>query len=129
MDYLVIKHCSDSEYGELGIDYSLYAKAEEDLKKAEALSTADYVVQAKWSKINAAGDTPLYKDGVRKYDVCYGTPFLSQISGNGDVFPCGPFYGKKRFLMGNIMQESYYDIVMGDRYWAVHEDIRTWVDV
>ncbi|MEO5340784.1 MAG: radical SAM protein [Magnetococcus sp. MYC-9] len=129
VDYLVIKHCSDSEYGELGMDYSLYAKAEEDLKRAEALSTADYVVQAKWNKINAAGATDLYQDGIRKYDICYGTPFLSQLSGNGEVYPCGPFYGKKRFLMGDIHKESYHDIVMGDRYWAVHEDIRTWVDV
>ncbi|MEO5362815.1 MAG: radical SAM protein [Magnetococcus sp. DMHC-8] len=129
VDYLVIKHCSDSEYGELGVDYTLYAQAEEDLKKAEALSTSEYVVQAKWNKIKAAGETALYRDGVRKYDICYGTPFLSQLSGNGDVYPCGPFYGKKRFLMGNIHQESYHDIVMGDRYWQVHEDIRTWVDV
>ncbi|MBF0401581.1 MAG: radical SAM protein [Magnetococcales bacterium] len=129
VDYLVIKQCSDSEYGELGVDYSLYAQAEADLKKAEALSTADYVVQVKWNKINAAAETALYQEGIRKYDICYGTPFLSQLSGNGDVYPCGPFYGKKRFLMGNIQQQSYYDIVMGDRYWAVHEDIRTWVDV
>ncbi|MBF0285843.1 MAG: radical SAM protein [Magnetococcales bacterium] len=129
VDYLVIKHCSDSEYKELGIDYSEYARATEDLKAAEKLSTKEYVVQVKWNKIGAAGETYLYKDGYRKYDVCYGTPFLSQISGNGEVYPCGPFYGKKRFLMGDLHQESYYDIVKGDRYWAVHEDIRKSVDV
>ncbi|MBF0095967.1 MAG: radical SAM protein [Magnetococcales bacterium] len=129
VDYLVIKHCSDSEYGELGINYSHYAQAEVDLKQAESLATDDYVVQVKWNKINAAGETALYREGIRKYDICYGTPFLSQISGNGDVYPCGPFYGKKRFLMGNIHEQSYHDIVMGDRYWAVHADIRTSVDV
>ncbi|MBF0632473.1 MAG: radical SAM protein [Magnetococcales bacterium] len=129
VDYLVIKQCSDSEYKELGVDYRRYAQAELDLEQAEALSTSDYVVQVKWNKIKAASDTTLYQGGVRKYDVCMGTPFLSQLSGNGEVYPCGPFYGKKRFLIGNIHDQSYHDIVMGDRYWQVHEDIRTSVNV
>ena len=129
VDYFVIKQCADSEYKEIGVRYEDYQSMEEVLKKAEALSTPDYVVQAKWNKINAAAETPLYRHGIRKYDVCYGTPFLSQISGNGKVYPCGPFYNKDRFLMGDLHDQSFYDIVMGDRYWAVHEDIAASVDV
>ncbi|MBF0446281.1 MAG: radical SAM protein [Magnetococcales bacterium] len=129
VDYFVIKQCADSEYKEIGIDYKEYEKIEKTLHEAEKLSTKDYVVQAKWNKINAAKDTPLYKDGIRKYDICYGTPFLAQISGNGKVYPCGPFYNKDRFLMGDIHEQSFYDIVMGDRYWDVHKDIARSVDV
>ncbi|MBF0622608.1 MAG: radical SAM protein [Magnetococcales bacterium] len=129
VDYFVIKQCADSEYRELGVCYEDYRNVTEILQHAEALSTPNYVVQAKWNKISAADETPLYRHGVRKYDVCYGTPFLSQISGNGKVYPCGPFYNKDRFLIGDLHEESFYDMVMGDRYWAVHDDIARSVDV
>ncbi|MDO8445616.1 MAG: radical SAM protein [Deltaproteobacteria bacterium] len=129
VDYLQIKQCSDTEYKEIGINPDDYKKVENDLKEAEKLSTENYLVKVKWNKINILGETDLYKGGFRKYDICYGTPFLGQISGNGDVYPCGPFFGKKRFYMGNINHESYYDIVKSDRYWEVQEDIIKNVDV
>lgn len=129
VDYFVIKHCSDSEYKEIGIDYKDYIQIEDVLKKAETLSNENYVVQAKWDKIRAGTESPLYKDGYRKYDVCYGTPFLLQISGNGKVYPCGPFFNKKRFYIGDIHEQSFYDMVMSDRYWDVHRDISESVNV
>lgn len=129
VDYLVIKQCADSEYREIGIDYGDYARIQDVLKQAEAMSTPDYTVKVKWSKINAAAETDLYKHGIRKYDICYGTPFLSQISGNGKIYPCGPFYNKERFLMGDLHSQSFRDIVQGDHYWNVHRDISTSVDV
>ncbi|MFH1359722.1 MAG: radical SAM protein [Candidatus Omnitrophota bacterium] len=129
VDYFQIKQCSDTEYKEIGVDYGQYRKAEKDLKRAEQLSTDSYFVQVKWNKINIAGETNVYKGGIRKYDICYGTPFLGQISGNGKVYPCGPFFSKERFLMGDIHKQSYYDIVKSDRYWQVHQDIIDNVDV
>ncbi len=129
VDYFVIKQCSDSEYKELGIDYKKFLELEGLLKEAEKFSSDDYVVQVKWNKINAAGESNLYKEGYRKYDVCYGTPFLLQISGNGKVYPCGPFFNKERFYIGDLHKSSFYDMVMSDRYWAVHQDIIDSVDV
>ncbi|MCP4696467.1 MAG: radical SAM protein [Gammaproteobacteria bacterium] len=129
MDYFVVKHCSDSEYKEIGIDYKDYERIEDVLHQAESYSTDDYVVQVKWNKIMAAGESNLYKDGYRKYDVCYGTPLLLQISGNGKVYPCGPFFNKERFYIGDLHTESIYDMVMSDRYWAVHKDVSESVDV
>ncbi|MFO1436509.1 MAG: radical SAM protein [Gammaproteobacteria bacterium] len=129
VDYFVIKHCSDSEYKEIGIDYKDYLGIEDVLKEAETYSTKDYVVQVKWDKIKAGSESALYKNGFRKYDVCMGTPFLLQISGNGKVYPCGPFFNKERFFIGDIHDQSFYDMVMGERYWAVHADVRKSVDV
>ncbi|MBF0587635.1 MAG: radical SAM protein [Magnetococcales bacterium] len=129
VDYFVVKQCADSEYKELGVDYSDYHKMEKVLHEAEKYATKDYVVQIKWNKINAAAETNLYKQGIRKYDICYGTPFLAQISGNGKVYPCGPFFNKERFYIGDLHSESFHDMVMGDRYWAVHEDVAKSVDV
>jgi len=129
VDYLQVKQCSDSEYRELGINHKDYKKVQQDLRQAETLAHKNYSVKVKWNKINIFDETDLYKAGTRKYDVCYGTPFLGQISGNGKVYPCGPFFGKERFCMGDIHKGSYYDIVMGDRYWQVHRDIIDNVDV
>ena len=38
VDYAVIKHCSDDEFGTLGIDYSKYEAMYYLIKKAENLS-------------------------------------------------------------------------------------------
>ena len=86
VDYLVIKHCSDDEDGRLGVDYKWYVSpiAERLLHVAEALSTKDYSVQAKWSKMRTGRD--------RKYSKCFGTPLLLQMSGTGIVAPCGSFF-------------------------------------
>lgn len=112
-DYLVIKHCSDDEDGTLGVDYSAYEKIYPLLVEAESMSTRDYQVTAKWSKI---GDK-----GTRSYQRCYGPPFLLQISGSGLVAPCGMLFNEqyKKFHIGNIVTESFKDMVRGERYWEV----------
>ncbi|MDH5728944.1 MAG: radical SAM protein [Gammaproteobacteria bacterium] len=129
VDYVQLKQCSDTEYKEIAVDYEKYIDIEEELKFAESFSADDYHVIAKWNKIKITQETDVYKNGFRKYDICYGTPFLGQISGNGKVYPCGPFFGKDRFLMGDIHEMSYYDIVQSDRYWQVQQDIIDNIDV
>lgn len=112
-DYLVVKHCSDNEFGELGVDYEKYEEIYETLKEAEGYSTSTYQVTAKWSKI---GDK-----GKRAYSQCYGPPFLLQISGSGLVAPCGMLFSSQyaKFHVGNIVTESFKDMVRGERYWEV----------
>ncbi len=112
-DYAVIKHTSDSEDGELGVDYSAYAGLYQLLQQAEALSDAEYQVVVKWSKIKA--------DGKRSYQRCYGPPFIIQISGSGLVAPCGMLFNEryKRFHIGNIAEQSFKEIWQSDRYWEV----------
>lgn len=112
-DYAVIKHCSDDEDGSLGTDYTKYEALYPLLEEAEAMSDETYQVTAKWSKI---GDK-----GTRSYQRCYGPPFLLQISGSGLVAPCGMLFNEqyKKFHIGNIVNESFKDMVRGDRYWEV----------
>jgi MoaA/NifB/PqqE/SkfB family radical SAM enzyme len=107
-DYNVIKHCSDDEDGSLGTDYSAYEAIYPLLKEAESYSTDKYQVSVKWSKI---GDK-----GTRSYQRCYGPPFLLQISGTGLVAPCGMLFGEayKKFHIGNIVHESFKDMIRGD---------------
>lgn len=115
VDYTVIKHCSDDENGSLGVDYNWYRTdiAQELLRTAEALSTPEYSVQAKWSKIRTGRD--------RTYSKCYGTPFLLQMSGTGIVAPCGSFFHEKygRYHIGHIEEQRFRDIWASDKYWEV----------
>lgn len=112
-DYAMIKHCSDDEDNNLGVDYDGYARLYDLLSQAEALSDNDYKVVVKWSKIKA--------DGKRRYQRCYGAPFILQVSGSGLVAPCGMLFNEryKKFHIGNIVERGFKDIVFSDRYWEV----------
>jgi len=113
VDYFVIKHCSDDENGTLGIDYKKYEDMIDILREAEAHSTNEYLVKAKWSKILSGGK--------RRYTRCYGPPFITQFSGSGLVAPCGMLFNSryKDFHIGNIAETSFKEIWKGDRYWDV----------
>jgi len=112
-DYLVIKQCSDDEYGSLGVEYEKYKDHFELLKQAEKLSDEEYTVRIKWSKIDS--------EGVRTYQRCYGAPFLLQMSGSGLVAPCAQLFNEKfkKFHIGNIAQTSFKKIWNSQKYWKV----------
>ena len=112
-DYLVIKHCSDNEDGDLGVDYGAYEKLYDTLHAAEQLSDDEYKVVVKWSKIEAKDE--------RSYQRCYGAPFMIQLSGSGLVAPCGMLFNEryKKFHIGNICEERFKNIWASDRSWEV----------
>lgn len=113
VDYTVIKHCSDNEDGDLGVNYAGYAALADRLKCAESLSTPTYRCVVKWNKINAAG--------TRSYQRCYGPPFILQISGSGLVAPCGMLFNERysHYHIGNICHTPFKEIWQSDRYWDV----------
>ena len=110
VDYGVIKHCSDDEFGTLGVDYTKYEQMYDSLKKAENMSNETTKIIIKWSKI---------KDkGVPTYNRFYGPQFLLQISGSGLVAPSGMFFNARysKFHMGNFAEERFKDIFNSNRY-------------
>ncbi len=116
-DYFIIKHCSDDEKGSIGVDYSAYRALYDTLREAEAISTEDYLVKVKWSKIKDAGS--------RRYIQCYGPPFILQLSGSGLVAPCGMLFGNayRRYWIGNIVDTRFKEIWQSARYWEVMDEI------
>jgi hypothetical protein len=121
VDYFVIKQCSDTVESALGVydKLSLYKNYKNILKEAEGLSTENYNVIAKWQKIMG--------EGKRDYENCLGVPFLLYSSGDGKLFPCGAFFTEKywdKFLMGDLVKDSFKDIIKSDRYWEVVERVR-----
>jgi MoaA/NifB/PqqE/SkfB family radical SAM enzyme len=117
VDYLVIKHCSDDEFGTLGVNYEKYHELVGLLKEAESRSNADYAVRAKWSKILAGRE--------RIYARCYGPPFIMQFSGSGLVAPCGMLFNDRyqEYHIGNIADTPFKEIWQSDRYWEVIDRI------
>ncbi len=117
VDYLVIKHCSDDDQGNLGVEYDKYFALTELLKQAEALSTPEYAVRAKWSKILSGG--------TRCYAQCYGPPLMMQFSGSGLVAPCGGLFMErfKRYHIGNLANSSFKEMWKSDVYWNVLRDL------
>ncbi|MDB9719156.1 radical SAM protein [Candidatus Pelagibacter sp.] len=113
VDYGVIKHCSDDEFGTLGVDYSKYEDMYSLLTEAENMSNEKTKVIVKWSKI---------KDkGLPSYNRFYGPQFLLQISGSGLVAPSGMFFNARysKLHMGNFADERFIDIFKSDRYWKI----------
>jgi MoaA/NifB/PqqE/SkfB family radical SAM enzyme len=112
-DYLVLKHCSDNEDGDLGVDYSGYDELESTFKEAETYSDDEYKVVVKWSKVKA--------DGKRSYQRCFSPAFFIQMSGTGLLATCGQFFNEryKKFHFGNICDQRFKDIIASDHYWDV----------
>lgn len=115
VDYGVIKHCSDDEFGTLGVDYSKYEEMYGLLKKAEEKSNSRTKIIVKWSKIQ--------NKGLPSYNRFYGPQFLLQISGSGLVAPSGMFFNARysKFHIGNFVDERFKDIFKSERYWKIME--------
>ena len=121
VDYFVIKQCSlpdgNKRVGKIEFDPKNYGRPEtiEALKYAESLSTDRTKIIPKWN-VMAQG-------GVRDYQGCPSIPLVSEISGNGDWYPCGFMFGNKpefsEFKFGNVHEQSLKKIWESDRYWDI----------
>ena len=117
VDYLVIKHCSDDEFGSLGVKYGDYEKCYEKLKEAESMSNERTKIEVKWSKIKECNE----KGAIRTYSNCYGAPFILQLSGSGLVAPCGMLFNEryKWAHIGNITRTRFKEMWKSSKYWEV----------
>lgn len=118
VDYLVIKPCSDTPEGDLNAPHDEYIERADIYDEAMIHATDNYAVIPKINKFMGAGR--------RDYSTCLGTAFIIAISGDGSVFPCGHWFAIRRdeFLMGNVVNDSFKDIIAGKRYWEVQERVR-----
>jgi len=126
VDYFVIKQCSLPDNGESGMemfDINAYDsnKTIDVLKACEGMSTDETKIIPKWKTIKQKGKRP--------YFGCLAVPFISEISGNGNWYPCGYFFnGDKRFddiKFGNLQTERMRDIFYSQRYTDILKKMRT----
>lgn len=113
--YAIIKHCWVDTHmdNKLKVDYKGYGRIEETLKACEALSDDTTKIVVKWNKLKHQGE--------RAYSKCFGPPFALQMSGNGLISPCGPFFNEKwrAFHVGNITEKRFKTMFNSERYWSV----------
>jgi radical SAM protein with 4Fe4S-binding SPASM domain len=122
VDYLVIKQCSLPDAGESGMaqfDVKLYddPRITEVLEECQAMTTDRTEIIPKWNLMHQKGGKP--------YDHCPSISLISEISGNGDWFPCGYFFGDKPqfsdLKFGNVHDNRLFEIWASDRYWKIIE--------
>jgi hypothetical protein len=113
-DYGIIKHCADDVDHTLGTDYTKYKQLDDTFDECERLGKAVGVRMV--IKRDRMKD-----EGRRDYSKCYGPPFITQMSGNGLIAPCGFLFNEKykAFHIGNICDTRFRDIFQSDRYWEV----------
>ncbi len=127
VDYLQIKHCSDTVENDLGFFERLdeYHKFVPILKEAESYSNETLKVIAKWDKIT--------NEGKREYDQCLGAPFLLYGEGTGLMYSCGMFFSgakyEQDFLMGDLNKQTFKEIIESDRYWNIVDKVKNEINV
>ena len=127
VDYLQVKHCSDTVENDLGFFERLdeYHKFVPILKEAESFSNDHLKVIVKWDKIT--------NEGKREYDQCLGAPFLLYGEGTGLMYSCGMFFSgdkyEKDFLMGDLNKQTFKEIIESDRYWNIVDKVKNEIDV
>jgi len=126
VDYFVIKQCSlpiaNMSVGDVKFDVNSYTSEDvvNKLKEAESYSTEKTKIIPKWKTME--------RKGARLYKHCPAVPLISEISGNGDWFPCGYFFGNKaeyeKYKFGNLHEKRLKDIFNSDRYWEIIKHMR-----
>ncbi len=121
IDYFVIKQCSlpdkEKQCGMMHFDLNDYDKPEiiDALQRCEDMSTDKTKVIVKWNV--------MANKGKKDYEGCPSIPFISEMSGNGDWFPCGYMFGNKPewqdYKFGNVHEQSLKEIWESDRYWDI----------
>ncbi len=66
-----------------------------------------------------ARTTAFTEYGQRHYSHCFGTSFISVINSAGDVASCLPYWDNPDFVFGNVYEQSFQEIWLGERRKAV----------
>jgi len=125
VDYLVIKQFSQPDIGGdsgmVEFDPKMYSDENviKVLKEAEDLTTDETDIIPKWNIMELQGDKP--------YDKCLSIPLISEISGDGGLYPCGYFFGGQRqdMCFGNIHDNTLEEILNSDHYWDIIKHLET----
>jgi MoaA/NifB/PqqE/SkfB family radical SAM enzyme len=109
VDYFVIKpfvkqSCRQSYIMEKSLGLNEIDKI---FNEAENLSTKEFRVVARREAFQ--------KYGEKNYIHCYGTSFISVLNSAGNIGSCLPYWDKDEFIYGNIYENSFREIWLGER--------------
>jgi radical SAM protein with 4Fe4S-binding SPASM domain len=58
-----------------------------------------------------------------EFSSCNDLPFIFQISGNGECYPCGYHFGNPEYCYGSIVRERLTDILYSNKYWDMIDKV------
>ncbi len=90
------------------------------LQKAESLSTVKFRVMARKASFTDYGK--------RGYSRCYGTSFITVLNSAGELATCLPYWDNKKFVFGNIHEQSFKKIWMGKKRAGILKHLHTALD-
>lgn len=110
LDYLVIKpysqHIQSKTTMYSSVKYSDYEYLKDDL---EQFNTDGFNVIFRIQTMKK------WDEKQRNYKCCFALPFWSYIDAGGNVWGCSVYLGDKKFLYGNIYEQSFKDIWEGEK--------------
>lgn len=122
-DYFALKpfiQQSPQQFYKMTRQFSL-SEINKVLEEAEKFSDENFrVIARRESFINY---------GVRNYKHCYGTTFISALNSEGDIASCLPYWDKEEFVFGNIYQNTFKGIWIGERRKEIKEFLENKLDM
>lgn len=121
----------------IGVDYVVIKPYSQHLssitKQYEGLNYADYETLAEeLAEFNTETFHVVFRDETmaecgkeREYGTCYSTPyFWAYIQANGDVYGCSAYLLDERFKYGNVNEQTFKDIWLGDKRKTAIENMK-----
>ena len=128
VDYFVMKQCSlpegNKKVGQIEFDVNQYdaQKTKDVLQQCEDMSTEKTKIIPKWNV--------MAQKGIKDYKGCPSIPIISEMSGNGDWYPCGYMFGNKpqyeKYKFGNVHETSLKEMVESDKYWNIVKELKNY---
>ena len=87
---------------------SYYDNREDIVRELEELNCESFRAVYRINRMNKS------KEG-KNYTECYALPFHTNIDANGDVWPCCALIGVKNMCFGNIHEQTFEDIWLGEQ--------------
>ncbi|MDB4311933.1 radical SAM protein [bacterium] len=121
VDYTVIKQCCISKDGitgpmSIGLEDPAVAEKDRELfKKAQEHTTEQHNVIVKWDRMETNSKRP--------YGICYGAPFIPQLSGDGCLYSCGPMFGHDEYKYLDITKERLSNVYGTKRWYDVQQKV------
>ncbi len=121
VDYFTVKRFCKHPENSYDVPEDLYKKSIDQFKQCEELSDENFKTLIRWNQFE--------NQCVRNYKKCIGLPFITQILANGGVYPCCMFFDDETKSFGNLNQNSFSGIWLGNRKREIMNDIKENIDV
>lgn len=121
VDYYVVKRFSKHPENDYDVPEDLYRQSMDLFAEVEKLQDENFKVIVRWKNFT--------QDCNRTYRKCVGTPFITQVLADGGVYPCSQFFKNPDYLYGSLHEQSFEEIIFGEKAQQVTKKIEEEVDV